>query len=583
MNNALYGAGGNDSYTFGSAGLTSGIASYCDAGSEGTDSIVIDDSADTVGRSFHINSGFINAVPNDTLFASAGGNAYGLVFPEVTGSITIKLGSGADTINFAPVPVGQGIYAIQANNPTSGTGDSLNLAFAGASNPVFTPSGVGAGTYTFSNKATFSYTGIESKNIDSVAPSFLLGRYNYDAINGSSIDLQYSEDVSPGLYNTHYTVANLTTGGPSFDFTYSYDAATNTVHYTFPAQPGGVLPNGSYFTSAARVTDAFGNAMVGSAQFNFIWTGGTAGADTFHLALDGAATNVDVFENNEAAPAFTAALGTLGTIFVAGGDDDDTTIVDLSNGNPIPAGGMTFDGQGGNNSFGGFGSSSNDNATFNPNFVSLNSRSVNLANVTGLSFDGNGGADTLNVQFGTVHLPSAQHFASLTIKNNGLVVADPGGGNTLVIDLLTLVGTGSLDVTDNALIFTNSTVPAVQALLATGFNLGAWNGTGINSSTAAADPVGNTALGFADNAVLQLATFGGVPGLIGTEVLVKYTYYGDSDLNGKVTLDDFSLFLEGYQNVGTTWLTGDYDFNGSVDLNDFSTFLGGYQNQGPQL
>jgi hypothetical protein len=34
---------------------------------------VIDDSADTVGRSVHVNSGIINAVPGDTLFPAAGG------------------------------------------------------------------------------------------------------------------------------------------------------------------------------------------------------------------------------------------------------------------------------------------------------------------------------------------------------------------------------------------------------------------------------------------------------------------------------------------------------------------------------
>ena len=48
-------------------------------------------------------------------------------------------------------------------------------------------------------------------------------------------------------------------------------------------------------------------------------------------------------------------------------------------------------------------------------------------------------------------------------------------------------------------------------------------------------------------------------------MLVKYAYYGDSDLSGATTLDDFTLFLHGYQNGGgggSTWLLGDYDYSG---------------------
>jgi hypothetical protein len=74
--------------------------------------------------------------------------------------------------------------------------------------------------------------------------------------------------------------------------------------------------------------------------------------------------------------------------------------------------------------------------------------------------------------------------------------------------------------------------------------------------------------------------------LDGDDILVKYTYYGDADLSGIVDLDDFSQFLDGYQNQSTvqaTWLHGDFDYSGLVDLDDFSQFLFGYQNQGAPL
>jgi hypothetical protein len=37
-----------------------------------------------------------------------------------------------------------------------------------------------------------------------------------------------------------------------------------------------------------------------------------------------------------------------------------------------------------------------------------------------------------------------------------------------------------------------------------------------------------------------------------SDVLVKYTYYGDADLSGTTTLDDFTLFLAGYHQQGTS-------------------------------
>jgi hypothetical protein len=91
-------------------------------------------------------------------------------------------------------------------------------------------------------------------------------------------------------------------------------------------------------------------------------------------------------------------------------------------------------------------------------------------------------------------------------------------------------------------------------------------------------------LGYGDNAELGLTTFSGVA-LTGPEILVKYTYYGDADLTGVVDLDDFGLFLTGYQNgsLPRTWIYGDFDYTGVIDLDDFGLFLYGYQNQGGPL
>ena len=53
-------------------------------------------------------------------------------------------------------------------------------------------------------------------------------------------------------------------------------------------------------------------------------------------------------------------------------------------------------------------------------------------------------------------------------------------------------------------------------------------------------------------------------------MLVKYTYYGDTDFNGVVDFDDYSRTDAGFNQHRTGWLNGDFDGNGVVDFDDYS-------------
>src|SRR4029079_7317329 len=53
-------------------------------------------------------------------------------------------------------------------------------------------------------------------------------------------------------------------------------------------------------------------------------------------------------------------------------------------------------------------------------------------------------------------------------------------------------------------------------------------------------------------------------------VLVKYTWYGDTDLNGLVDFDDYSRIDAGFNNNRTGWENGDVDYNGIIDFDDYS-------------
>jgi hypothetical protein len=57
--------------------------------------------------------------------------------------------------------------------------------------------------------------------------------------------------------------------------------------------------------------------------------------------------------------------------------------------------------------------------------------------------------------------------------------------------------------------------------------------------------------------------------LDGSMVLVKYTYYGDTDFNGKVNFDDYVKTDAGFNNHLTGWLNGDFDGNGTINFDDY--------------
>jgi hypothetical protein len=56
---------------------------------------------------------------------------------------------------------------------------------------------------------------------------------------------------------------------------------------------------------------------------------------------------------------------------------------------------------------------------------------------------------------------------------------------------------------------------------------------------------------------------------------VKTTWYGDADLDGFVTLADYSQWAANFGQPGT-WLTGDFDGDGSVTLADYSLWAGAF-------
>jgi len=214
---------------------------------------------------------------------------------------------------------------------------------------------------------------------------------------------------------------------------------------------------------------------------------------------------------------------------------------------------------------------------------------------------------------------STSHLGTLTIDNSGATIAAPPPVTGYAGSQRTYYA--ALDLKNNDLIVDNSTpgndndlatsqLGAITDMLRSGAastgNLAApdWSGKGINSSYIAAQGTfgATMALGVIRNVVDPTAAFNsttnparygttvdnafdGLTTLAGNETLVKYTWRGDADLDGKLTSFDFALLDAGFAGASQSdgskgWFFGDFDYNGLVDTQDYNllstAYLTGY-------
>jgi hypothetical protein len=69
------------------------------------------------------------------------------------------------------------------------------------------------------------------------------------------------------------------------------------------------------------------------------------------------------------------------------------------------------------------------------------------------------------------------------------------------------------------------------------------------------------------------------------DILVKFTYTGDGNLDGAVTFDDYAAmdaaFFGTIPNLG--WATGDINFDGVINFDDYAVVDQAFFNQGAPL
>jgi hypothetical protein len=224
-----------------------------------------------------------------------------------------------------------------------------------------------------------------------------------------------------------------------------------------------------------------------------------------------------------------------------------------------------------------------------------------IAGVGGTIVNSSGSLSATHIRQGALSLNASASRASIRVDGTAI--------GTSVLSQLTMAGGSIFDLNDNDLVMRASaaTKDAVHAdmeakIISAQNGVDAnfvtlWNGPGITSSQARAANVTSgfdlIGLGVIRNSDLDITT--GLPGasfaafngqpVTPDDVLVKYTYTGDGNLDGAVTFDDFaamdSAFFGLIPNLG--WATGDINFDNLIDFDDYSVVDQAFFFQGPSL
>ena len=168
---------------------------------------------------------------------------------------------------------------------------------------------------------------------------------------------------------------------------------------------------------------------------------------------------------------------------------------------------------------------------------------------------------------GIISTTGSGGLSSLTVSGPGSVFKLNPGAKIYTVTSLSVTGGATLDLTNNELLINYGggadPIGSIAAEIATGYNAGAWNGTGIISSTARTNP--SYALGYADSADPNNPA-----NLAANQIEIMYTLQGDANLDAKVNGTDFNLMAAAFnQAIVNAWDYGDFNYDGKVNGTDF--------------
>ena len=390
-------------------------------------------------------------------------------------------------------------------------------------------------------------------------------------------------------------------------------AGTYTIHV------GGTL-DGSYEEQAYSL-------LVGGATEAI---NGTGGNDTMTLIRDSLDPDLAQLSISGGAT-YSIQLPSLSLLYVNGLAGDDELTVDFVNGSPVPCGGLVYYAGDGADTLRIDGSDAVDAVSCTTTQATVNGSDINHTGVESLVVALEAGANSLEVTGGfgvddlaivgggdgtytfqsddesdtadlaltlqdaaEVTFETSLRLDALVLEDTSVATLDPLEYDTqtsrfLKTNSLSIaedqgVPTATLDITNNNLIIDytvgNSPFEDIEDWIRSGLNLGQaplWNGTGITSSAARDHIQQLTALGMIDNNDIN-GKIGNLDNLEGeavdvTSILVKYTWWGDANLDGVVDSNDYDMidttWLLGPDADGYRWAIGDFNYDGVLNSNDY--------------
>jgi len=524
---------------------------------------------------------------------------------NVDASSTLNLG-GAGTVTFAgPLAINAGLVqtgggTLQITSQPSGSG-SITLR---------------AGTLQANMNSSWAIGGTTGAGGIYIADGSSNSTDNQTVLLGSGVTMDYGRlYFQPYALNGTKTLGTMSTSGVATINTY-IQLESGSINLKLTAPPGGLfnLPLGILGSTTAGITIVGGGTVslggVGAAQSEYYQ--GVTTVENGTLLL----TGNDIVGNARD----TYVLGNSSyTQAVQIGDNNTPANAPLSF---LTDAAVTINHNISVNNFGGsilVGGASANSSTFNSAIslakgVFLTSAAGGVANFNGM-INGIGGITVSGA--GTVNLSGADSYRGTTnvLSGSALVIAAAGalpsggtivnngsltingnsvagnisGGGTLNIGVAApavlqlasnsggssqnalSISTGStLDITNNHIFINYGASPdpvaTIRGYLVSGCNGGAWNGVGIDSSTAHANS--GYALGYADS-----ADPGNPAGLATNQIDVAYTLLGDANLDGIVNGTDFTILAANLGKTAAAWDQGDFLYTGAVTGSDFTALV----------
>ena len=170
----------------------------------------------------------------------------------------------------------------------------------------------------------------------------------------------------------------------------------------------------------------------------------------------------------------------------------------------------------------------------------------------------------------------SDHFDLIEIGPAGTVFLLASGNLVIVTKTLSISATGTFDLHDNDLIVDysgGSPATTVQGWINAAHRRVVDRFWPHQYGRENASPK-NTTLGLLEGSQ-YIGLYGAGAAFDGetvdnTMVLVKYTYYGDTDFNGLINFDDYARTDSGFLNNRTGWFNGDFNGDGIINFDDYA-------------